>query len=403
MNSKLFQRLSAIPGRAWIVLAGVAWVGALGGLVARAFLSPERATNTARYLRAGEAWLDGGDLYRHAANKGFVYSPLAAICYAATTPLPTPLANSFWILVSGILLLGGLWAMMHGGPFAHLTPGLQGLVLLLVFPLALGNLDSAQANPLVIGFVMLAVAAASKGQWTIAAVAVGGATFWKVYPLAVGLLLVLVAPWRFSWRLLLVLLAGALLPFLFQSHDYVAGQYALWWDTRTGDNRLAYAIGIAPLDLWFLLVRVGGLPLGDGLYRVVQLVGGAGVAAFVLFGRVRGWPPARLLGGMFGLVCVWMTLLGPASEIHAYLLLAPAAALAVAGMLSCRADAFSRALAFAAYACLLLAILRVAFVPHVRLPVLLAIQPAGAILFLGHAIKYYLTDSFWTAEGPAPK
>jgi hypothetical protein len=387
----------------WAVVAGVAWAGALAGLIARAFLSPERATNTARYLRAGEAWLEGADLYRYAANKGFVYSPLAAICYAATTPLPAPLANSFWILVSGILLLAGLRAMMAGGPFSHLTPSLQALVLLLVFPLSLGNLDSAQANPLVIGFVMLAVAAASRECWTFAAAAVAGAAFWKVYPLAVGLLLVLVAPWRFSWRLVLVLLAGALLPFLFQSHEYVAGQYALWWDTRTGDNRLAYAIEIAPLDLWFLLVRVGGLPLGDGLYRVVQLAGGAAVAAFVVFGRVRGWPPSRLFGGLFALVCVWMTLLGPASEIHAYLLLGPAAAMAVASMFCCRSDAVSRALAFAAYACLLAAILRVAFIPHVRLPALLALQPVGAVLFLGHALKYYLTDSLWTARGPAPK
>ena len=41
------------------------------------------------------------------------------------------------------------------------------------------------------------------------------------------------------------------------------------------------------------------------------------------------WRQVLLYGGLFAFVCAWMVLLGPASEWLTYLLLAPAAALAV--------------------------------------------------------------------------
>ncbi|MEX1119941.1 MAG: hypothetical protein WEB60_14230 [Terrimicrobiaceae bacterium] len=51
--------------------ACLAWAGAIIGLAGRAILSPTRATNTARYLRAGEDGIKGEPLDIYTPNKGF--------------------------------------------------------------------------------------------------------------------------------------------------------------------------------------------------------------------------------------------------------------------------------------------------------------------------------------------
>jgi len=379
----------------------LAWAGAIIGLAGRAILNPDRATNTARFLRAGNDWINAEPLYIYTPNKGFVYSPLAAVCYAATTYLPTILANIFWILVSAGLLLSGLWLMLNKGPFRNLPQRFHGIVYLLVFPLSLGNLDSAQANPIVIGFVMLAIGAAAMERWTFAAVALTGAVYWKVYPLAVGMLLVLVAPKKFSWRLVLFVVIGALLPFLFQKTDYVSGQYWLWYDTRVSDNRLSYSLDVAPLDLWFLLVRFGELPMSNLVYRVIQLAAAGGIAVVCLYGAWKQWATERLLGALFCLVCIWMTLLGPASELHAWLLLAPAAAFAFVESFALKTSKPLRVLSAIAYILLLLAILRVGFIPKYKELWILTLQPIAAIFFLAYTLLRYLPSREWTVSRDA--
>jgi hypothetical protein len=397
----LERLLDRIPAKLFCWGAILAWAGVVIGLAGRAIASPNRATNTARFLRAGNDWINAEPLYIYTPNKGFVYSPLCAIAYAATTWMPTVLANIFWILVSTGLLLAGLWLMLNKGPFRTLPQRYHAFVYLLVFPLSLGNLDSAQANPIVIGFVMLAIGAFAMERWTLAAVAITAAVYWKVYPLAVGMLLVLVAPKKFSWRLALFVIIGALLPFLFQKWDYVSSQYWLWYDTRTADNRLAYSLDVAPLDLWFLLVRFGELPMSNLVYRGIQLAAAGGIALICLYGAWKKWITPRLLGALFCFVSVWMTLLGPASELHAYLLLAPAAAFAFVESFSQKTSTLLRVLSGITYALLLLAILRVGFIPKYKELWVLTLQPVAAIFFLAYCLFRYLPSRQWEAT-PTP-
>lgn len=371
------------------------WAGAIIGLAAKVLAKPDRPTNTSRFLRAGRDWIAGDALYDDRPNKGFVYGPFSAVCYAATTQVPEVAAHIFWILVSSALLLGGLWLVLNKGPFANLSTRWRAAVFLMAFPLSLGNLDAAQANPIIIGCVMIAIATAFLGRWTLAALAIAVAVHWKVYPVVAGMLLVLVSPGKFTWRLALFVVLMGLAPYLFQKADYVSGQYALWYETRTADDRMdtaGYPLNIAPRDLWFLLVRVMEWPLNLTAYRVLQAGTGALIAAFVIYGRVKSWPGERLLGGLFMFVCLWMILLGPASEMHAYLLVAPAAALAVAESFSRGMKTGLKMLAGLAYFCLLFALLRVAFVSKFEPGWILAIQPAGALLLLGYALWRYLGD-----------
>jgi hypothetical protein len=397
-KASVFQRLE----RFWAPASIVAWTVALSVVVGKGLVLSHRVTNVDRYLRAGHAWIQGLPLYIYTPNKGFVYGPFSAVCYALASYLPDALSRALWCLVSAALFLGGLWGMMTAGPFSEIPTRLRGLVFLLVLPLALGNFDSAQANAFLIGLIMIAFTATCKERWTIAAITIAVAVHWKVYPIVAGMLLILLSPRRFTWRFILALLIIGLIPFLFQKPSYVIEQYRLWYDTRTADNRLQYSVNIAPWDLWFVLVQAAGMSISQPVYRAIQATAGLAVAGFCLCGKFNNWPKERLVGGTFSLVCAWMTLLGPASELYTYLLLGPAVALELVKKFSSRSDAVSRALIVAAYLFLLAAILRVAFIPRYQSVYVFSLQPVGAFFFLLYALKNYLSDSPWkTTHGKA--
>ena len=378
--------------RFWNPVAILAWTVALSAIIGKIVASPERVTNVNRYLKAGRAWIEGSPLYIYTPNKGFVYGPFSAVCYALASYLPDVWTRILRCLLSAALLLGGMWAMMTSGPFSQLPTRRRGLAFLLVLPLALGNFDSAQANAFLAGLIMIAFAAACAERWTIAAIALAVAVHWKVYPVVAGLLLILLFPRGFTWRFVLAVVITGLIPFLFQNASYVIDQYRLWYDTRTADNRLDYSLAIAPRDLWFVLVQAAGLPISQTVYRVIQAVVGLAIATYCLWGRVNNLPKERLLAGTFSLVCAWMTLLGPASELYTYLLVAPAIAFEMVAAFSKRGDAVSRSLVLAAFLFLLAAILRVGFFPRYDNPYALSLQPLGALFFLGYALRKYFGE-----------
>src|SRR5207302_29864 len=106
--------------------------------------------------------------------------------------------------------------------------------------------------------LLAALAAVGSGRWNFAAAGLGLATFFKVYPLAVGLLLAAVYPRKFGVRLFLALAAGALLPFLLQRPGYVSGQYAAWWEVLRTEDRNDLPLILCYRDLC-LLCRVCGV------------------------------------------------------------------------------------------------------------------------------------------------
>jgi hypothetical protein len=208
------------------------------------------------------------------------------------------------------------------------------------------------------------------------------------------MLLFLVAPKKITLRLIIAIILLGLVPFLFQKPDYVISQYELWFKTRTGDNRLIYELNIAPLDFWFVAVRMAGLPISPTAYRIMQLGAAGLVAVFCLYGVFRRWDKERLLGGMFALVCTWVCLFGPATENHTYLMIAPVAVLGFVDSWAVRRDKLGRILATAAYALLLLAILRLGFAPQAK-GWLLTLQPIGAMVYLAYALRHFLNDADW--------
>jgi hypothetical protein len=227
-------------------------------------------------MLAGLHWTRGENLYSN--WRGFIYSPLTAAFFAPFSWLPPALGYSLWLVLNAAALIGGVAALFRTNLFPRFSPKPIGIVYLLLLPLGLGNLDVGQANPLVIGLLMFAIGSVRIKCWNTAALCVAIATFFKIYPLAAGMLICVIAPRRFVWRLVFALLLLTIAPFLFQHWSYVSEQYHAWIETRISDNRCYYPVKYVPVDLWFMLHWVCQLPIQPWLYSLFQVGSGAAVA-----------------------------------------------------------------------------------------------------------------------------
>jgi hypothetical protein len=391
-------RPTALRGRLnslgiWNIAALAVWLVIFLGLAVRTLANPNRATAFTVYRLAGSHWLNAQHLYGD--WRGFVYSPIAAVFFAPFGNLPPGWGNLCWTWLNAGLFLLGVAAILGSGIYPAIKPRHRGIVFLLIVPLVLGNLDTGQANPTVIGLLLLAVAAVSAKRWSLAALCVAIATYFKIYPLAVGLILFLIAPRKFGWRLLLALLVLGILPFLFQHWSYVSQQYHEWVATRSADDRRLYPLKDVPLDLWFLLVRFGHLPIPGFIYTGFQMLSGGAIALFCLVGVRRRWPNERLLTGLLVFVSIWMTLCGPATELQTYVLLAPAVVLVLTDtFLSARA-LWLRIGMLSVYLLLVLAVARTSFLPSLKSLWVLTIQPIAAVIFLALCVLWLLPRG-WT-------
>ena len=384
----------------WNIAAWVLWTIALAVLVARPLLLLQRGTSFDTYNLAGSHWLRGENVYTQ--WMGFVYSPVVAAFFAPFAFLPTAIANMIWRLINATALLGGLAALLRSNLFAGIKPQLAGIAYLVLAPLALGNIDISQANPLVAGLIMLAIAAVYTERWNWAAFCIALATFFKIYPLAVGLLICVIAPRRFAWRLFGSLFLLALLPFLFQHWSYVSKQYSDWIATRTADDRRNWPVEKLPLDLWFISHWIFHLPISQKAFTLIQLGSAAAIAVFCAFGTWKEWNSARVLIGLFCLSAIWMTLCGPATESYTYLLLAAPAILALLHSLHSGQAFWIRFGIWASVALQLLAVARASFLPHFKPFWILASLPVSALLFLVYCLAWLFNDAVWPARTGAP-
>ena len=379
--------------RIWNKVAWVVWTVVLVAVILRPLLLSHRGTSFDTYQLAGSRWLHGENIYSQ--WMGFVYSPVVAAFFAPFAWIPAPLANILWRVLNTALLLGGLAAVLKIHLFAGITEKNFGILYLLLVPLAVGNIDISQANPLVEGLLLLAIAAVYTERWNSAAICVAFATYFKIYPIAVGLLICVIAPRRFSWRMLIALILLLLVPFVFQHWSYVSSQYQAWINTRTSDDRRQWPVEKLPLDLWFLIHWVWHLPIPPRVYSLIQLGTAGALALFCAVQAWRGWAKNRVLIGLFCLVSIWMTLCGPATESYTYLILAPAIILALVHAFETRQPRLLRTLVSAAYILQLLAATRASFLPHFKSFWALSILPFSALLFMAYALLWLFDNPLW--------
>lgn len=370
------------------VIAVTLWAALFIGIFIRTARFPHKNTVVTTYLEAGVHWTRGENLYE--GQRGFVYSPPTAAAFAALAVLPPGLGNGVWRLLNAVVFLGGVALWLRRGFFA-VPPGRVPLVFILLLPLAIGNFNNGQVNPLVIGLLTIGVACAEQERHWLAAGCIAVAAYLKIYPLAIGMLLAVLYPRRFSWRLLVMLAGIGVLAFALQRPAYVLEQYRLWLATRAADNRLEYAAEIMPRDFW-LLLRLVHADIGQNAYRVLQLLTAAALAAVCAYGRWNRWPSALLARIVLVFGCLWMLLFGPASESATYILLAPPLVLALAETGERKVPASLRAIVIAVYALLVLGLASNSFLHLKKGPATMCVQPAAAVLF----VLYSALELRWT-------
>jgi Glycosyltransferase family 87 len=303
----------------WAVILAVSCVHGL--------LRPGSNSTFPCFYEGGRNWFGGRELYQE-LGASCRYSPLFHVFMVPLTILPIGLASLLWRLLNAGVLLAGLACWIRTVLPADLNRTQKTLLFLLPIPLAFGSLFNGQSNLLMVGLMLLTVAALQKEQWTLGALWLALSCMLKLYPLALGLVLMLLYPRRFAGRFLGCLALGLLLPFAMQSPNYVARQYANWGHVLHIDDRSQMQFGHAYRDLWLLCRRLQ-LPISKVQYQGVQL-GTALVVALASWWTARRTADRRLvLNRAFGYVCCWIILCGPATESCTYIVLAPTLAWAM--------------------------------------------------------------------------
>ena len=316
--------LPARPARIWtrpiyrLILS--LWLLMVLVICVRVAVFPHKqSVYSADYASAGWHWFHGHEVYR--PQQHFVYGPPVAAVMVPFALLPDSVGNVLWRLVctAGLLVISSAWIRsgLSGLGSVPAPPGgtaPHAAVFLLLLPLVAGNVNLGQMNLPVLVIAAGSVLAVRAHRWNLAALLIASAGFIKIYPLALGMLLALLYPKDFAWRLALAVVAVFAVSLGLQHPGYVWGEYQRWFAVLNNDNRLDIDLYASWRDFGFLL-RACGVPLSDHLYRVMEAGAGAALALFLWLGQQRWrWTETRLLGAVFGLGCAWMVLFGPATE-----------------------------------------------------------------------------------------
>ncbi|MEZ6140636.1 MAG: glycosyltransferase 87 family protein [Zavarzinella sp.] len=252
-------------------------------------------------------------------------------------------------------------------------------VLILSLPLIAPNIKNGQVNPYVFLLMTGAVCGALRGNFWWAAWSLALAVAFKVYPISLGLLLLIIYPRQLLLRLLIASAVLFFLP-LFLKWDYSWQQYLLWFEKLASEDRTMQSIDRGYRDFQKILMT-WGLPTSIRTYRIMEVLAGMVLAAICLKWRGLVFTPrSERTVGQFALFSslLWCTLFGPATESATYMLLAIPAAWAV--LIGATTGGNNRFLAYLGYG-LLLAMLIGQWFPkdisyHVRV---VNPQPYGAI------------------------
>ncbi len=369
--------------------AHLLWRILIGVIIARGLIWPHRNNCFLEHYRpAGLNWLWSRDLYEATADT-CRYSPLIHALLVPFSALPERIGSTLWRLAECFSVYWALlwWLRTLCPPFSSART--RGLILLAALPIAIGSLNNGQSNGFMIAGMLWGVAAASEERWLLAAFSVAFATSFKIYPVALALLLMLHAPRAFTPRFLLAIVVCAVLPFFFQSPSYVTHQYARWFQNLNVDDRSAWPLSESYRDAW-LLTRRYGPAMSHLAYQWLQLAA-ALVIAIACF-AIRANRRENSLNITLGLAVCWMTAFGPATESPTYILLAPTLgwllASAWAGPLPrwTRVPATLSALLFYTTAI-------ATATPAGRTVLMLGTQPVGALLILGTLLILSRRDS----------
>jgi hypothetical protein len=382
---------------AWIVWIAIVLAGVGRGAL---YHLPRHCGCYDVFADGGRHWLAAEPLYdldHPDALTVFRNSPLVAAGCAPLALLSAPAGSALLRFVNLAVLIAGLAVW---GRQVLRSPTDRAKWWLLIALAGGPPLLDVQLTLLTLGFMLLAAAAFTAGRLNLSALALSLAVCLKAYPVALGLLFVVIEPRRFAPRFAAAMVLALALPFAFQSPGYVAGQYHDW---LVGGLNVRY-IPDAFQDVMFTWQRWVG-PMDRSTFTLLSVVVGSAIGAVMLVRRGRLSINNSVISA-FGMATAWMMAFGPATEGTTYIVLAPAAALAVMQM--ARMPGWRRWAALPAYVLLALAQLQLLF-PLGRPMHRIGAQPVAAVLLLAVFVgwqrlgryRIYQTDGTETDKGRA--
>jgi hypothetical protein len=278
------------------------------------------------FAAAGDAFWNHGDLYFAAdgTKTGFRYPPLAAAWFVPFASCGPVLGSLLWIALNFAALLLGLRTCFRTGfPFVLTSPQRAGVLVISVL-IGITSLNNGQANPMMLGLMLLMTTGALAGQHALPAAMAAVCVTLKVYPLAYAGALGVLHPRQVMWLVMWLLLAAAL-PLAFQDWAYVVDQYRHFVELLAADDRSQNAPRDVYRDLR-LVTASFGLPMPNLVFHLLQVLGGAAIVASCLMLRRVTASSRRVLEHAFSSTMCWFMLLGPATEKATYVLIAPSLA-----------------------------------------------------------------------------
>lgn len=189
--------------------------------------------------------LEHADPYPHTPEEfqtGYKYSPLFGVMFYPFSPLPLRLGSYLWRFLNLAIFLGGLTVFLATAFRGESALGrlLQKpwqtlvLILLTATPLII-SLKAAQANPMVCGMILFALARYLDGREEWAGAVLALASNIKIFPLTFGLLLLLDFRRRYWMAFIGASLATLILPALALGWDWNVEVHRLWLVSLTSD------------------------------------------------------------------------------------------------------------------------------------------------------------------------
>ena len=375
----------------WEKAAVVIWSAILLFVCVRVFISPESKTVYPIFSASGRFWWTSADLYvpRRPTDElcSYRYSPTFAILVTPFAWLPDDLGGVAWRLFNMGAFFGSLALLLRTVLQPKQTPNLLAWLLLLTIPLALQSVNNGQANLVVSACMMGTVAAVKEKRWNLTSVLMALAFICKLYPIALGMLLILLYPRQLLCRMPITAMASLGLPFLCQNPSYVFHQYEHWLVLLRADDRADIAFEQMYRDLW-LLIRLYGLPISRNIYLLAQVSAGAGIALMCWYRQRAGWSEQTLLTSTLALATAWMMLLGPATESSSFVLLAPSLAWSIVEALQASDGRARTGMLWASCVLFAVAVLLGGFSSTVKIHAL-GVHSWASLLYFG----YLLTES----------
>jgi len=299
----------------WIRLSIGVWLIALVVISVMVWIDPVGRTLTDLYRDTTQNWLHQRPLFT--GPGGMNYLPHFSLLFYPFDAMPIPIGDIVWRWTEAIVLVWGIWRVVRH-QFEKDAVVAFAWVLLLALPLSLGAIRYGQANALLSGVMLHAIASLSLQQWWRAA-------GWLILALAIkplALVMILLVPFAYSamrWRLVEAFLLFYIVPFLFASVDYVLWQYFatiqnLGECSVVREHRFANLTG---------LFRTFGFELPNTVDLFLRLVASLGTLGVWLWIIRCNTQPARGLW-LLSLTTAYLMLFNPMNETNGYIILAPA-------------------------------------------------------------------------------